>query len=57
MGAQLSHALSEAGVSHRVRTLGIRGEFGQSAYVVEYLYRKHGLTAARMVEMVQTLLK
>src|SRR5690606_12708185 len=27
MGAQLSHALSEAGIPHRIHTLGIRGEF------------------------------
>src|SRR5258706_12903293 len=32
MGAQISHALSLAGISHRMRSLGVRGEFGQSAY-------------------------
>ena len=30
MGAQVSHALSNAGISHRIRSLGIEGEFGQS---------------------------
>jgi transketolase len=57
MGAQISHALSQAGIAHRVRSLGIRGEFGQSAYVAEHLYEKHGLTAAKMVEAAQELMK
>ena len=55
MGAQLSHALSLANVPHRVRSLGIRGEFGQSAYVAEHLYEKHGLTAAGVVELREAL--
>jgi len=50
MGAQVSHALSLAGITHRMRSLGIRGEFGQSAYVAEDLYKHHGLTAEKMVE-------
>ncbi|HXJ74530.1 MAG TPA: transketolase C-terminal domain-containing protein, partial [Candidatus Dormibacteraeota bacterium] len=33
MGAQISHALSQADIPHRIKSLGIRGEFGQSAYV------------------------
>lgn len=56
MGAQLSHALSEAGVAHRIRTLGIRGEFGQSAYLAEHLYEKHGMTAERMAEAARALI-
>ena len=57
MGAQVSHALSRAGIAHRVQSLGIRGEFGQSAYLANELYQKHGLTAARMAEAAQELLK
>jgi len=56
MGAQLSHALSRADIPHRIRTLGLNGEFGQSAYVAEQLYEKHGLTAARMAEAALALL-
>jgi transketolase len=55
MGAQLSHALSRAGIAHRVATLGIPGEFGQSAYVAEQLYQHHGLTAEKMVEAALAL--
>jgi transketolase len=57
MGAQLSHALSLADVPHRIRTLGIRGEFGQSAYVAEHLYEKHGLTAAALAEAAVALVR
>jgi transketolase len=55
MGAQVSHALSRAGIAHRIQSLGIQGEFGQSAYVAEHLYQKHGLTAAKMAEAAQAL--
>ena len=57
MGAQVSHALSAAGIAHRIKTLGIKGEFGQSAYVAEHLYQHHGLTADKMVEAASELLK
>ena len=50
MGAQLSHALSQAGEPHRVVSLGIPGEFGQSAYLAEELYQKYGLTGPKMAE-------
>jgi transketolase len=56
MGAQLSHALSQADIPHRIRTLGLNGEFGQSAYTAEQLYQKHGLTAAKMAEAALALL-
>lgn len=55
MGAQLSHALSGAGVAHTIRTLGIPGEFGQSAYLAEHLYEKHGLTAEKMADAGEKL--
>jgi len=57
MGAQISHALSQNGIAHQMKSLGIRGEFGQSAYVAEQLYEKHGLTAARLVEAAEELFK
>lgn len=56
MGAQLSHALSRAGVAHRVVSLGINGEFGQSAYLAEHLYEKHGLTTLKVIEAAKRLL-
>ena len=56
MGAQVSHALSNSGIAHRMKSLGIRNEFGQSAYLAEELYVKHGLTAPKMAEAALALL-
>jgi transketolase len=56
MGSQLSHALSSQGTRHQIVSLGIKGEFGQSAYMAEHLYQRHGLTATDMVEAAQKLL-
>ncbi len=56
MGAQVSHALSNAGIAHTLKTLGINNEFGQSAYMAEELYVKHGLTAPKMAEAALALL-
>jgi len=57
MGAQVSHALSTAGIAHRMTSLGIRGEFGQSAYLAEELYDKHGLTTDKMIEAALALIQ
>jgi transketolase len=56
MGAQVSHALSNAGIAHTLKTLGINNEFGQSAYMAEELYVKHGLTGPKMAEAALALL-
>ncbi len=56
MGAQVSHALSNAGIAHTLTTLGINNEFGQSAYLAEELYEKHGLSAPKMAEAALKLL-
>ena len=56
MGAQVSHALSNAGIAHSMKSLGIPGEFGQSAYMAEELYVKHGLTAPKMAAAALALL-
>lgn len=57
MGAQVSHALSRAGIAHRMTSLGIPGEFGQSAYLAEELYKLHGLSADKLVESALALVK
>ncbi len=57
MGAQLSHALSNAGIAHKLKSLGIPGEFGQSAYMAEELYQKYGLTADGLVAAAEALMK
>jgi transketolase len=57
MGAQVAHALAQAGQVHRMKSLGIQGEFGQSAYVAEDLYQKHGLTAGKIIDAARELMK
>lgn len=44
-GQHLTSLLVERKVSLRARSLGVRGEFGQSAYNAIELYQKHGLDA------------
>ena len=56
IGAQLSHALSCAGVTHRIKTLGIDGEFGQSAYKADQLYEKNGLSVEGVIAAAKELL-
>ena len=57
MGAQVSHALSRAGIAHRMTSLGIPGEFGQSAYLAEELYKLHGLSTDKLVASALALVK
>jgi transketolase len=57
MGAQVAHQLAQAGIHHRMKTLAMGGEFGQSAYLAEDLYKKHGLTSAKIVEAAQELMR
>ena len=56
MGAQISHALSQSGIPHQIKSIGMKGGFGQSAYVAEELYKAHGLTTDRMIESARQLL-
>lgn len=56
MGAQLIHALMQNGVGlKKIRSLGVKGEFGQSAYNAIELYRKHGLDADSIARATQEL--
>jgi transketolase len=43
LGAQLVHALKLDGHEFCVKTLGIKGHFGQSAYTADQLYAKNGI--------------
>lgn len=53
MGAMLVHALVQKGVPLQARSLGVKGEFGQSAYTAHDLYVHHGLDASALVEAAQ----
>ncbi len=58
MGALLVHALVESGAQiQKLRSLGVRDEFGRSAYTAADLYRRHGLDAAGIQEAVRSLVQ
>ena len=42
-GSLLAHALLQAGANFQMRSVGNRGEFGQSAYCADHLYRVRGM--------------
>lgn len=42
-GAHIIHGLKQAGSEFKSVSLGVKGEFGQSAYKADHLYKKHGL--------------
>lgn len=57
MGAQLVHALSLDGHQLKVRSIGMTGEFGQSAYMADDLYNQHKMNADGIIEAAKDLLK
>jgi transketolase len=57
MGALLSHALLLEGLPLKLKSLGVKGEFGQSAYNAIDLYRKHGLDSKAIAAAVRSLAK
>ncbi|WP_413576021.1 transketolase C-terminal domain-containing protein [Bdellovibrio sp. HCB290] len=48
-GQMLCHALLQAGVEFKVKSLGVHGEFGQSSYTALELYKKHKVDASAIV--------
>jgi len=56
IGALLSHQLVQAGHTVALRSLGVRGEFGQSAYNAIDLYRKHGIDSESIAKAAEELL-
>ena len=56
MGSLLVHALVNEGVSVNARSLGVKDEFGQSAYKALELYAKHGLDSSGITQAVKALL-
>jgi transketolase len=57
MGAQLIHKLKLLGAEFKVTSLGVRGEFGQSAYSADELYAKHRIDSSAMIMAIKSLIK
>lgn len=55
MGSMVLHALHLSGVAYKAKTLGIQGEFGQSAYKADQLYARFDLSAEGIVKAYESL--
>lgn len=55
MGSMIIHALHTSGVNFKSKTLGIQGEFGQSAYKADQLYARYDLSAEGIVKAFESL--
>lgn len=55
MGSLLVHQLKLLGLEFDVISLGVRGEFGQSAYTADELYAKHHVDSRAIIEAAETL--
>jgi Transketolase len=49
-GQMLTHGLVQAGLQFAVKSLGVHGEFGQSAYTALELYKKHKVDSSAIIE-------
>ncbi len=54
-GAFVTHQLVMSGVNVKIKSLGVSGEFGQSAYNAIDLYRKHGIDSDSMVKAAESV--
>jgi transketolase len=55
MGSMIVHALHTHGVEFKSKTLGIQGEFGQSAYKADQLYARFDLSAEGIVKAFSSM--
>ena len=55
MGSMIVHALKMNDVDFKVKSLGIGGEFGQSAYKADQLYARFDLSASGIVKAYHSL--
>ena len=49
-GQMLTHALLQNGVAFQSKSLGVKGEFGRSAYTAADLYALHGINQSAIVK-------
>ncbi len=55
MGSMIVHALHTQGINFKAKTLGILGEFGQSAYKAEQLYARFDLSPDGIIKAFESL--
>jgi transketolase len=55
-GSMLLTALGQAdSLPSKVKVLGVKGEFGQSAYTADELYDKHGFGVAGIIAAAKSI--
>ena len=54
-GSMLVAALADVGATFTVKILGVKGEFGQSAYTADELYKKHGIDAGAIAAAAKAI--
>jgi transketolase len=55
LGSQLVHALKMNGDEFSVQSLGVKGNFGQSAYMADELYAKNGMDETAIISAFNSL--
>ena len=55
MGSILIHALKDSGAEFKSKSLGIKGHFGQSAYMADQLYAKNGIDENAVITAFNSL--
>jgi transketolase len=55
LGTIVAHQLAQANVPFKMKSLGVHGEFGQSAYNAIDLYRKHGIDSDAIVKAAELI--
>ena len=55
LGAQLTHKLKLEGSEFKLKSIGVAGNFGQSAYTADELYTKNGMDTKAIVEAFNSL--
>ena len=55
MGSAICHALARNNITFKIKSLGVDGQYGQSAYSAIELYQKHKMDSVSIVESAQSL--
>lgn len=55
LGAFVTHQLVQNGIHVKVKSLGVSGQFGQSAYNAIELYRKHGIDSSAVAQAAELI--
>lgn len=56
LGSMVAHTLATTGVPMKMKSLGVHGEFGRSAYAADHLYSLHQMNAEAIIAAAKELL-